>query len=119
MINSANIDRNLNPCIGMQFEKAQQWKWVVSIGIRSIPMFRSFHFMYPFLGKSLPTIFENGLVIHKEALDFGSASCSQNEERLVGNRRLGWSDQERHGSGEAEVKDWLPTYKDSSLHTFL
>lgn len=65
MINSANIDRNLNPCIGMKFEKAQQWKWVVSIGIRSIPMFRSFHFMYPFLGESLPTIFENGLVIHK------------------------------------------------------
>ena len=26
----------------------------------------------------------------------------------VGNSRLGWSDQERHGSGEAEVKDWLP-----------
>lgn len=21
---------------------------------------------------------------------------------------MGWSDQERHGSGEAEVKDWLP-----------
>ncbi|KAL6590180.1 hypothetical protein ACP70R_050166 [Stipagrostis hirtigluma subsp. patula] len=30
------------------------------------------------------------------------------KQRLVGNRRLGWSDQERHGSGEAEVKDWLP-----------
>lgn len=105
MINSANIDRNLNPCIGMQFQKAQQWKWVVSIGIRSIPMFRSFHFMYPFLGESLPTILEKGLVIHKEARV--SLSCSQNEERLVGNRRLGWSDQERHGSGElgsSEVK---------------
>ncbi|OVA18868.1 Photosystem I PsaA/PsaB [Macleaya cordata] len=40
-------------------------------------------------------------------MDF-SASCSKNEERLVGNRRLGWSDQERHGSSGAEVKDWLP-----------
>src|SRR3954466_12593866 len=83
-------------------------------------MFRSFHFMYPFLGESLPTIFENGLVIHKyeESVDFGSASCSKNSERLVGNRRLGWSDQERHGSREALLglskawtelsKDWLP-----------
>lgn len=24
---------------------------------------------------------------------------------------MGWSDQERHGSGEAEVKDWLPSKK--------
>lgn len=65
MINSANIDRNLNPCIGMKFEKAQQWKWVVRIGIRSIPMFRSFHFLYPFLGQSLPTILKKKLIIHQ------------------------------------------------------
>lgn len=39
MINSANIDRILNPCIGMQFKKAQQLKQVVWIGIRSILMF--------------------------------------------------------------------------------
>ena len=26
--------------------------------------------MYPFLGESLPTIFENGLVIHKEKESF-------------------------------------------------
>ena len=54
----------------MKFQKAQQLKWVVRIGIRSIPMFRSFHFMYPFLGESLPTIFENGLVIHKDKESF-------------------------------------------------
>jgi hypothetical protein len=33
-------------------------------------MFRSFHFFYPFLGESLPTIFENGLVIHKDKESF-------------------------------------------------
>ena len=33
-------------------------------------MFRSFHFFYPFLGESLPTIFENELVIHKDKESF-------------------------------------------------
>lgn len=33
-------------------------------------MFRSFHLFYPFLGESLPTIFENGLVIHKDKESF-------------------------------------------------
>ena len=70
MINYTNIDQNLNPCIGMQLKKAQQLKWVVRIGIRSIPMFRSFHFSYPFLGESLLTIFVNGLVIHKDKESF-------------------------------------------------
>ena len=100
MINSANIDRNLNPCIGMQFKKTQQLKWVVRIDIKYIPMFRSFHFSYPFLGESLPTIFENGLVIHKDKkkLSCSSALSSQNLKRLVENSRLGWSDQEMHES---------------------
>ena len=33
-------------------------------------MFRSFHFFDPFLGESLPTIFENELVIHKDKESF-------------------------------------------------
>jgi len=37
------------------------------------------------------------LSIRLKEFESSSASFKKNEERLVGNRRLGWSNQERHG----------------------
>ena len=39
----------------------------------------------------------NWLSIRLKEFESSSASFKKNEERLVGNRRLGWSKQERHG----------------------
>jgi hypothetical protein len=57
--------------------------------------------MYPFLGQSLPTIFENRLVIHKYTFSpFVLLLALKMKKDL--SEIAGWSDQERHGSG-----DWM------------
>lgn len=71
----------------MQFQKAQQLKWVVRIGIRSIPMFRKFHFFDPFLG---PTIFENELVIHKDKESFSVVPLFARKRKKDLSEITGW-----------------------------
>jgi hypothetical protein len=61
-------------------------------------MFRSFHLFYPFLGESLPTIFENGLVIHKDKESFLVVPLLALKMKKDLSEIAGWSNQERHGS---------------------
>ena len=53
---------------------------------------------------------------HYESLSLED-SCSPNEERLVRNRRLGWSNQERHGhlTGMSHKENCNPQRKSSSI----
>ena len=75
MINSTNIDRNLNPCIGMQFKKAQQLKWVVRI-ITSI-RYRVIHSI------TIPSLFIAGWLFVSTSLAYDVFGSPQPDEYLV------------------------------------